>query len=93
MDQPASVGSDLGFVHVFEPGDGPWTLLPLHGTGGDERDLVGLGRRLAARLVEILRDAGAAVTASTEPGVGHALAAGDLARSARWLADLTGPTA
>ncbi len=216
MDQPASAGSDLGFVHLFEPGVGPWTLLLLHGTGGDEHDLIGLGRRLApgaalvsprgkvledgmprffrrlavgrldipdllertdeladfleaavrahrldpgrvvavgfsnganiavslllrrsgllrgalllrpmlpyepelvpdltgtdvlvatgegdvhspaeqtARLVEILRDAGAAVTASTEPGAGHALTAGDLARSARWLTDLMGPTA
>ncbi len=44
----------LGFVHVFEPAAGPApTLLLLHGTGGDERDLLGLGRALdpkAARL-------------------------------------------
>ena len=39
--------SELGFTHVFEPGEDGWTLLLLHGTGGDERDLVGLGRRLA----------------------------------------------
>jgi predicted esterase len=39
--------SDLGYTHVFEPGEDGWTLLLLHGTGGDERDLVGLGRRLA----------------------------------------------
>jgi phospholipase/carboxylesterase len=39
--------SDLGFTHVFEPGKGGPTLLLLHGTGGDERDLVGLGRQLA----------------------------------------------
>jgi phospholipase/carboxylesterase len=40
---------DLGFVHRFEAGardDGP-TLLLLHGTGGDEHDLVPLGRALA----------------------------------------------
>jgi phospholipase/carboxylesterase len=39
--------NELGFTHVFEPGDDGWALLLLHGTGGDERDLVGLGRRLA----------------------------------------------
>lgn len=37
----------LTFEHVFEPGTGDWTLLLLHGTGGDEHDLVGLGRQLA----------------------------------------------
>jgi predicted esterase len=37
----------LAFEHVYEPGDSPWTLLLLHGTGGDEHDLVGLGRQLA----------------------------------------------
>ena len=36
-----------GFIHVFEPGDRERTLLLLHGTGGDENDLVSLGRQLA----------------------------------------------
>ncbi|HNC16169.1 MAG TPA: alpha/beta hydrolase, partial [Solirubrobacterales bacterium] len=36
-----------GFTHVFEPGDPARTLLLLHGTGGDENDLVSLGRQLA----------------------------------------------
>ena len=35
------------FIHVFEPGDPSRTLLLLHGTGGDENDLVALGRQLA----------------------------------------------
>ena len=39
---------DLGFVHVFVPAERPTspTLLLLHGTGGDERDLLPLGREL-----------------------------------------------
>jgi predicted esterase len=41
-----TMATDLGFEHVFEPGTSGWTLLLLHGTGGDEHDLVGLGRQL-----------------------------------------------
>ncbi len=39
---------DLGFVHIFGPAEEPDspTLLLLHGTGGDERDLLPLGREL-----------------------------------------------
>lgn len=41
---------DLGFVHVFIPAEKPApdsvTLLLFHGTGGDERDLLPLGREL-----------------------------------------------
>jgi predicted esterase len=41
--------ADLGFVHVFEPPAAPETpvLLLLHGTGGDEHDLLPLAARLA----------------------------------------------
>lgn len=35
------------FEHVYLPGEAPATLLLLHGTGGDENDLVPLGRQLA----------------------------------------------
>lgn len=41
--------ADTGFIHVFEHGSDPARkpLLLLHGTGGDERDLLGLGRTVA----------------------------------------------
>jgi len=37
--------SDLGYVHVFKPAQSPGapTLLLLHGTGGDENDMLPLG--------------------------------------------------
>ncbi len=41
------MSTDLGFIHRFERGDNGNTLLLLHGTGGDERDLIGLGQEVA----------------------------------------------
>ena len=38
--------SDLDFTHEFIPGSSDRTLLLLHGTGGDENDLIPLGRQL-----------------------------------------------
>lgn len=49
----AGPGGGPGLVHLLEPGSDGWTLLLLHATGGDERQLMGLGRTLgptAARL-------------------------------------------
>ena len=34
------------FIHEFVPGSSPRTLLLLHGTGGNERDLMPLGREI-----------------------------------------------
>jgi predicted esterase len=42
-----ATGPDLGFVHRFEPGTTGETLLLLHGTGGDENDLIPLARQIA----------------------------------------------
>ncbi|HEX2294873.1 MAG TPA: alpha/beta hydrolase, partial [Actinomycetota bacterium] len=39
--------ADLGFEHRYEAGAGGATLLLLHGTGGDENDLIPLGRAVA----------------------------------------------
>src|SRR3989441_12701458 len=37
------------FIHEFGPGTPNRTLLLLHGTGGNERDLIPLGRQLDPR--------------------------------------------
>jgi phospholipase/carboxylesterase len=42
------MSSDLGFIHRFVPGDDARApLLLLHGTGGDENDLIPLANRVA----------------------------------------------
>ena len=41
---------DLGFTHRFVPAEDPSsgeTLIVLHGTGGDENDLIGIGQAIA----------------------------------------------
>ena len=43
------MNDDFGFIHRFVPGDEPsvGTLLVLHGTGGNENDLIGIGQAIA----------------------------------------------
>jgi phospholipase/carboxylesterase len=42
------VTDDLGFIHRFVPGEeSADTLLVLHGTGGSENDLIGIGQAIA----------------------------------------------
>jgi predicted esterase len=42
------VTDDLGFIHRFVPGEeSADTLLVLHGTGGNESDLIGIGQAIA----------------------------------------------
>lgn len=42
-----SGGGTSGWRYALEPGDAGPVMLMLHGTGGDERDMTGLGRALA----------------------------------------------
>lgn len=54
----------LGLEHVFVPGSSRTTLLLLHGTGGDEHQLLELGRRLAPR-ASLLSPRGSVLEAGT----------------------------
>ena len=40
------MSNSLGFQYEFVPGSAERTLLLLHGTGGNEQDLIPLGRNL-----------------------------------------------
>jgi phospholipase/carboxylesterase len=83
------------FVHRFEPGSGPVTLLLLHGTGGDQHQLIDLARQLAPEAAllsprgKVLED-GVAARFFARRGVGD-LDLDDLrvraAELASWVAD------
>lgn len=47
MRNEGNAGNPLGFEHRFIPGGSGRTVLLLHGTGGDENDLLPLGEQLA----------------------------------------------
>jgi len=49
VSEAARTAPDLGFVHRFEKGTDGNTLLLLHGTGGDENDLLPIAKQLAPR--------------------------------------------
>ena len=65
------------FVYVYEAGEGPWTLLLLHGTGGDEHDLVPLGHQLAPG-ANLLSPRGKVLENGTIPRFFKRLAVGEL---------------
>lgn len=65
------------FEHVFQPGEGPWTLLLLHGTGGDQNDLVPLGRQLAPQ-ANLLSPRGKVLENGVSPRFFRRLAVGQL---------------
>jgi len=65
------------FEHVYEPAAGEWTLLLLHGTGGDEHDLVPLGHQLAPG-ASILSPRGQVLEGGTSPRFFRRLAVGRL---------------
>lgn len=87
--------ADTGFSHVFEPGADPTRkpLLLLHGTGGDERDLLALGRAVAPG-ASLLSPRGKVLEGSA-PRFFRRLAEGvfdeaDLSRRTHELADFIG---
>lgn len=63
---------ELDFVHEFAPGNSERTLLLLRGTGGDEHDLIPLGRHLAS--VDLLF-----------ANSGHGLVDADVQNARAWL--------
>jgi phospholipase/carboxylesterase len=82
------------FVHRFDQGTSPFTLLTLHGTGGDENDLPPVGRMLlpAASILSprgnVLENGAPSFFGRTAPGIFDAdeirTRAAELAQWIRW---------
>jgi len=89
------VSAAEAFVHRYEPGGGPATLLLLHGTGGDELQLIDLGRQVAPEAALLsprgqVLEGGVAARFFARRGMGN-LDLDDLrlrgAELAQWVAD------
>ena len=100
---PAGDHSDLGFVHRFLPAESGGvpsapTLILLHGTGGNENQMLGFGREMAGRGWNLLSPRGKVLEGGHSPRFFRRLAEGvfdeaDVIRRAHELADFVADAA